>query len=125
VKEFLWNTAGPISHTFDGITGVFAFSRSGYGASDTVKLPRPLDYMTREAEALSGILDELQIKKAVLLGHSDGASIATIYAGSSQDHRIRGLILLAPHFFVETISIKAIERARSEYNSERMAGQKF
>ena len=97
--------------------GVFVYSRAGYGASDTVPLPRPLDYMTREAQALSGILDTLNINKAVLLGHSDGASIAAIYAGSTQDHRIRGLILLAPHFFVELISIAAIKQARNEYYS--------
>ena len=97
--------------------GVFAFSRAGYGASDTVALPRPLNYMTQEANALSGILNALKLKKAVLLGHSDGASIAAIYAGSVQDHRVRGLILLAPHFFVEPISIGAIENARTQYNS--------
>ena len=97
--------------------GVFVYSRAGYGTSDTVPLPRPLDYMTREAQALSGILDTLNINKAVLLGHSDGASIAAIYAGSTQDHRIRGLILLAPHFFVESISIEAIKQARKEYYS--------
>jgi len=97
--------------------GVFVYSRAGYGASDTVPLPRPLDYMTQEAQALSGVLDTLNINKAVLLGHSDGASIAAIYAGSTQDHRIRGLILLAPHFFVESISIAAIKQARNEYYS--------
>ena len=97
--------------------GVFVYSRAGYGASDTVTLPRPLDYMENEAKALSGILDALQIKKSVLLGHSDGASIAAIYAGSAQDHRVRGLILIAPHFFVEPISIKAIEKARTDYDS--------
>ena len=97
--------------------GVFAWSRAGYGASDTVELPRPLDYMSREADALAVILDKLQIKKAVLAGHSDGASIAAIYAGSAQDHRVRGLILMAPHFFVESISISAIEKAKSEYYS--------
>jgi len=97
--------------------GVFVYSRAGYGASDTVPLPRPLDYMTQEAQALSGVLDTLNINKAVLLGHSDGASIAAIYAGSTQDHRIRGLILLAPHFFVESISIEAIKQARKEYYS--------
>ena len=112
----LWRSF-PVKLAAHSGCGVFVYSRRGYGASDTVTLPRPLDYMTNEAEALSGILDALQIKKAVLLGHSDGASIASIYAGSVQDHRVRGLILMAPHFFVEPISIKAIEKARTEYDS--------
>jgi len=112
----LWRTIPQQLATNTGC-GVFAYSRAGYGASDIVTLPRPLDYMTREADALSRILDVLNINKAVLFGHSDGASIAAIYAGSAQDHRVRGLVLLAPHFFVEPISISAIEQTKNEYNS--------
>jgi alpha-beta hydrolase superfamily lysophospholipase len=52
-----------------------------------------------------------------VLGHSDGASIATIYAGSVQDHRVRGLILIAPHFFVEEIGLVEIRRARKSFTS--------
>ena len=44
-----------------------------------------------------------RLRRGLLLGHSDGASIATIYAGSIQDHRVRGLVLIAPHFFVEDV----------------------
>lgn len=98
--------------------GVFVWSRAGYGGSDPIALPRPLDYMTREAlDFLPDILDALQVKKTVLLGHSDGASIAAIYAGSVQDHRVRGLVLMAPHFFVEPVSISAIEAARTAYRT--------
>ena len=98
--------------------GVFVWSRAGYGASDPVVLPRPLDYMSREAlDVLPGVLDALQVNKTVLLGHSDGASIAAIYAGSVQDHRIRGLVLMAPHFFVEQVSIDAIAAARMAYDT--------
>ena len=53
----------------------------------------------------------------MLLGHSDGASIATIYAGSVQDHRVRGLVLIAPHFFTEEIGIAEIRRARKSFES--------
>ena len=57
--------------------GVFAYSRAGYGRSDPVALPRPLDYMTREARSsLPAALDAIGIKRGILLGHSDGASIA-------------------------------------------------
>src|SRR5271163_5201640 len=62
--------------------GVFAYSRAGYGRSDLVALPRPLDYMTREAcSSLPIVLEAIRFKRGILLGHSDGASIAAIYAG--------------------------------------------
>jgi pimeloyl-ACP methyl ester carboxylesterase len=52
-----------------------------------------------------------------LVGHSDGASIAAIYAGSHEDHRVGGLVLMAPHFFTEDIGIAAIEEARKAYET--------
>ncbi len=98
--------------------GVFAYSRSGYGQSDLAELPRPLDYMTREAvDVLPDLLDRIGLQRGVLLGHSDGATIAAIYAGSVEDHRIRGLILMAPHFFTESIALAAISEARITYET--------
>jgi pimeloyl-ACP methyl ester carboxylesterase len=62
--------------------GVFAHSRAGYGGSDPVDLPRPLDYMGREAQfSLPAVFDAIGLERGILLGHSDGASIAAIYAG--------------------------------------------
>ncbi len=106
--------------------GVFVYSRAGYGQSDPVALPRPLDYMTREAEDVLGpVLDQAGVQSAILLGHSDGASIATIYAGSTSDQRVRGLILVAPHFFTEPAGLAAIAEAGQAFESgnlrERMA----
>ena len=96
--------------------GVFAYSRAGYGRSSPVPLPRPLDYMQREAtETLPRLLDAIGFRRGILLGHSDGASIAAAYAGSVQDHRVRGLALMAPHFFVEEFSLREIDRARERY----------
>lgn len=92
--------------------GVVAYSRAGYGGSDPVTLPRPLDYMTREAEeVLGGVLDALGIGHCILLGHSDGATIAAIYAGSVSDLRVRGLVLIAPHFFTEPEGLETIRGA--------------
>src|SRR4051794_34751119 len=66
--------------------GVVGYSRPGYGGSDPVQLPRPITYMHQEAnEVLPAVLSALKVRKAILIGHSDGASIATIYAGSRQD----------------------------------------
>lgn len=96
--------------------GIFVYSRAGYGQSSPVKLPRPLSYMHDEArDILPELLTAIGFKRGLLLGHSDGASIATIYAGSIQDHRIRGLILIAPHFFVEDVSIQSIAEAKTAY----------
>ena len=98
--------------------GVFVYSRAGYGASDPCDLPRPIDYMTREAvDVLPAVLDLAGIDKAVLVGHSDGATIAAIYAGSVQDRRVRGLVLMAPHFFVERQGYDAIAATTKAYEA--------
>jgi len=98
--------------------GVFAYSRTGYGASTPAKLPRPVDYMHIEArEVLPKLLDAIGFRRGLLLGHSDGASIAAIYAGSHQDHRVEGIALIAPHFIVEDISVKSIAEIKTAYET--------
>lgn len=95
---------------------VFAYSRAGYGQSDPADLPRPLDYMTREAvEVLPGILDAIGARRFILVGHSDGATIAVEYAGRVEDFRVRGLVLMAPHFFTEETGLAEIARARTAF----------
>jgi pimeloyl-ACP methyl ester carboxylesterase len=96
--------------------GVFSYSRPGYGQSSPSQLPRGVDFMHEEArEVLPKVLDAIGFRRGLLVGHSDGASIATIYAGSVQDHRVRGLALMAPHFFTEDMGIAEIERAKVAY----------
>ena len=98
--------------------GVFVYSRAGYGASTPVKLPRPLDYMHVEAlDVLPKLLDAIGFRRGVLVGHSDGASIAAIYAGSRQDHRVQGVALIAPHFVVEEMGIAAIGETVKAYET--------
>ena len=98
--------------------GVFVYSRPGYGASDPVELPRPASYMNDEAvEIVPKLLDEIGFRRGILFGHSDGASVAAIYAGSIEDHRIRGLVLLAPHFFVEEEGLASIRAAGQAYET--------
>jgi pimeloyl-ACP methyl ester carboxylesterase len=96
--------------------GVLVYSRRGYGQSDPRPLPWPASYMHDEAfYVLPAVLDQAGVRKAILVGHSDGASIATIYAGLRQDFRVRGLALLAPHFFVEELSLRSIAAATEAY----------
>jgi pimeloyl-ACP methyl ester carboxylesterase len=98
--------------------GIFLYSRAGYGQSSPVALPRPLDYMHREAlDVLPKLLDAIGFRRGLLLGHSDGASIAAIYAGSHQDHRLQGLALIAPHFIVEDISVTSIAEIKTAYET--------
>ena len=98
--------------------GVFVYSRAGYGQSSPATLPRPLDYMHREAlDVLPKLLDAIGFRRGLLLGHSDGASIAAIYAGAHQDHRLQGLVLIAPHFIVEDISVKSIAEIKTAYET--------
>ena len=97
-------------------TRVFAFSRAGYGKSDPVKLPRPLDFMQREArDVLPKLLDKIKFRRGLLVGHSDGGTIAAAYAGTMQDHRVRGVVLIEPHFFVEEFNLKSIRKITTEY----------
>jgi pimeloyl-ACP methyl ester carboxylesterase len=98
--------------------GVFVYSRAGYGQSSPVKLPRPLSYMHDEARlALPAVLERIGFRRGLLIGHSDGASIAAIYAGSHQDHRVGGLVLIAPHFFTEPSGLAAIAETAKAYDS--------
>jgi pimeloyl-ACP methyl ester carboxylesterase len=98
--------------------GVFVYSRAGYGKSSPGTLPRSTSFMHEEACAvLPRVLDAIGFQRGLLLGHSDGASIAAIYAGSVQDHRVRGLVLIAPHFFTEEMGLAEIRRARDAFAS--------
>jgi pimeloyl-ACP methyl ester carboxylesterase len=97
---------------------VFAYSRAGYGRSDPAGLPRPLDYMYREAvDILPEVLDAIGFKGGILLGHSDGASIAAIHAASVRDVRVRGIGLIAPHFFTEPEVLASIAEAKTQYEN--------
>jgi len=96
--------------------GLVVYSRAGYGASDPVTLPRPLTYMHDEAlNVLPRLLAALGLGDVVLVGHSDGASIALIHAGGAPWPGLRGVAALAPHVVNEEKCVAAIARARVAY----------
>lgn len=98
--------------------GVFVYSRAGYGASSPVALPRPLRYMHDEGlEVLPRLLDTLAVDRVILIGHSDGASIALIHAGSETKGRVAGVVCAAPHVFNEDVCVASIRQARSAYET--------
>lgn len=101
--------------------GALVYSRAGYGLSDPVALPRPLSYMHHEAlTVLPEVLDAAGIERAILVGHSDGGSIALIHAGAVRDPRVAGLILMAPHVFNEALCVASIETAREAYQKGKL-----
>jgi pimeloyl-ACP methyl ester carboxylesterase len=94
----------------------FIYSRQSYGKSSPLPLSRKADYLQGEAlHILPEVLKEAAIQKAILIGHSDGASIALIYAGSEKQPRPQALILMAPHVFNESLTVNSIELAKQAY----------
>jgi pimeloyl-ACP methyl ester carboxylesterase len=93
------------------------YSRCGYGKSDALIGDRGVDYMHDEAlTVLPQLREALGLDDVVLLGHSDGASIALIHAGAGK-WPVRGLILEAPHVFVEDFTIASIAAAKHGYET--------
>jgi pimeloyl-ACP methyl ester carboxylesterase len=102
---------------------VVVFSRFGHGRSEPPPAPRTTAFFHEEAlEVLPALLAQLDAPEPILVGHSDGASIALIHAGR---HRVTGLALLAPHVVVEEVTVAAIRETRVAYLEdglrERMA----
>ncbi|HET7600739.1 MAG TPA: alpha/beta hydrolase [Gemmatimonadales bacterium] len=96
-------------------SGALVYSRYGFGRSDPLAQQRTRNYLHDEAlEALPAVLADRRIERPVLVGHSDGATIALIYAALA-GAPVRGLVLEAAHVFVEDATIRGIERARAAY----------
>jgi pimeloyl-ACP methyl ester carboxylesterase len=96
---------------------VFVYSRYGHGQSDLLEESRDVSYMHHEAQVvLPELLRQASISRPILLGQSDGASIALLYAAKFGED-VAGLILEAPHVFVEDLTIDSIARAKVEYET--------
>lgn len=95
------------------------YSRLGYGNSDSINTIKPSDFLHEEALiTLPTILDKLNIKNPILLGHSDGASIGLIAAASKINPK--GLIAIAPHLFLESITIQGVLSAAKAFDSGKL-----
>ena len=124
---FLHEGLGSVSHWKDFParvaleTGcsVTVYSRYGCGNSDVLNEDRAVTYMHDEAlQSLPDLLAQLHIENPILIGHSDGASIALIHAGGHG--HVRGLVLLAPHVFVEDLSVASISDAKTKFETTNL-----
>jgi pimeloyl-ACP methyl ester carboxylesterase len=125
---FLHEGLGSVSHWKDfpgrvaSATGcpVTVYSRYGSGQSDVLTEARSVRYMHDEAlVVLPELLSKLQIENPILIGHSDGGSIALIHAGVND--QVRALVLLAPHVFVEDLSVSSIADAKVKFETTNLA----
>ena len=95
------------------------YSRYGSGNSDLLEQPHEVSYMHDEAlKSLPELLTRLNIRAPILIGHSDGGSIALIYAAVHR--QVRGLVLLAPHVFVEDLSITSITETKHKFETTHL-----
>jgi len=98
--------------------GALVYSRFGYGKSEKCELPRSLNFMHEEGlQVLPEILAECRVQQYILVGHSDGASIALIHAGSDSADKLLGMVNEAPHVFCESLTISSIQKLREHFNS--------
>jgi pimeloyl-ACP methyl ester carboxylesterase len=102
----------PESVAREAAMGALVYSRAGYGRSDPIELPRPKSYLHDEARVLGSVLDAAGVREAVLVGHSDGASIALIYVATADDPRVRGAVVMAPHVHARDVNYDEIADAR-------------
>jgi pimeloyl-ACP methyl ester carboxylesterase len=111
----MWRDFPALLNAATGLS-VFSYSRPGYGRSSMVRLPRPLDFHTHDALViLPQVLNAAGIDECVFVGHSDGASIALIFAGAACNSGLRGLVLMAPHVLTESKTVMNIAAVKRGY----------
>ncbi|MBT7957046.1 MAG: alpha/beta hydrolase [Rhodospirillaceae bacterium] len=103
-----------------GLNG-FVYSRQGYGASDPIPLPRPVEYMHHEGlNVVSPVLEAAGITSAILIGHSNGGSIAVIHAGAVKDPKVKAIMLMATHVLNEESVVSSIREAKIAYDTSNL-----
>ena len=104
--------------------GVFAWSRTGFGRSTPITLPRPLDYLEREAhDVLPQVLAAAGLGRVVLVGHSDGGTIALLYAAGPHGDQVAGVVTMAAHVFVEDVTIDGILATKQQFETGDLAAK--
>jgi pimeloyl-ACP methyl ester carboxylesterase len=99
--------------------GTLVYSRLGHGGSDPETLPRPADFLlTHGREVLPSLLAELGVSDVVLVGHSDGGTIALTYLAAG--HPARGAIVAAPHVLDEPVTWRAIAEQRTRWGDGKL-----
>ena len=114
---------------------VLAYSRAGYGHSSALTEARAPGFMHHEAQVvLPALLQALAIERPILIGHSDGASIALIYAGTCNGSGTRakanvagppplGVAVMAPHLFVEDVTVEEIGKVDAAFQASGLAAR--
>lgn len=99
-----------------------AYSRLGYGRSTPLKQPREVRFMHDEGlETLPALLGALDVDDFILVGHSDGASISIVYAGGVGHPGLRGLVVEAPHVFIEDICVRSVAEISERFRTTDLA----
>jgi pimeloyl-ACP methyl ester carboxylesterase len=124
---FLHEGLGSVSHWKDfpkrlcnkiGCSG-FLYDRSGYGKSEALRESRPLDYLHNEAlNVLPQVLNQCKISDPILIGHSDGGTIALLFA-SEFSEVVKGVITEAAHVFIEEITLRGIKKSLNAFKEDQ------
>lgn len=116
----LWKNFPALLCEATGLNGLI-YERQGYGNSAALDLPRPLDYLEIEGgKYLPKLLQKLEIENPILVGHSDGGTIALIYAAL---HPTTMVITAAAHVLVEDVTITGIKKVAQQYKRETLGKQ--
>lgn len=99
---------------------VISYDRRGYGKSDNYTVPRPIDYLEQESQILNELIKHWQLENPILFGFSDGASVATIYAGLFPNN-IAALIIEGVHVLIEDVTLQGVKKAQETFETTNIA----
>jgi len=100
---------------------VLVYSRFGYGKSDPCDLPRSTRFMHEEGlGVLPRVIEQAGIRDHFLIGHSDGGSIALIYAGGIRPASLKGVVSIAAHVFCEPVTADSIRKAKEAWENGQL-----
>ncbi|WP_372473022.1 alpha/beta fold hydrolase [Capnocytophaga sp. ARDL2] len=99
---------------------VISYDRRGYGKSDNYTVPRAIDYLEKEAEILHELIDYWQLDQPIVFGFSDGASVATIYAGMFPK-KIQSLVIEGVHVLLEEVTLNGVKEAQKTLETTKIA----